>query len=89
MGEELQVEAGQPLPIAIRFYAASEIEYVQVMKDGRVLETWREGGPLCEWTLTDPAPAEGNHYYYARMKQKDGEMAWLSPVFVRAAPSAK
>ena len=88
MGEELTVEAGRPLLIDIRFYAASEIEYVQVMKDGRIIGTWREGGQFCEWTLND-SPAEGNHYYYARMKQKDGEMAWLSPVFVQAVRSAQ
>lgn len=64
------------------------IEYVQVMKDGRIIGTWREGGQFCEWTLND-SPAEGNHYYYARMKQKDGEMAWLSPVFVQAVRSAQ
>jgi len=88
MGEEIQVAAGGPLPIAIRFYGASEIDSVQVIKDGRVLETWREGGKVCEWALTDASPAEGDHYYYARMKQKDGEMAWLSPVFVHVARPA-
>jgi len=56
-------------------------------QSGRVLETWREGGKVCEWALTD-APRGGRSLLLRQMKQKDGEMAWLSPVFVHVARPA-
>jgi hypothetical protein len=37
-----------------------------------------------EWE--DATPREGPAWYYARIIQADGEMAWSSPVFVRSPP---
>ena len=30
---------------------------------------------------TDPEPAGGVHYYYVRVRQADGELAWASPLW--------
>ena len=37
---------------------------------------------LADVTLTDPAPPEGPNWYYARISQVNGQMAWTSPVWV-------
>ena len=33
-----------------------------------------------------PKPAAGTHYYYIRVLQADGEIAWASPIWVDYAP---
>ena len=34
---------------------------------------------------SDPKPAAGTHYYYVRVTQQDGQMAWSSPMWVTVA----
>ena len=40
--------------------------------------------PSCSFTgrFVDPAPASGEHAYWIRVRQSDGEYAWSSPIFV-------
>ena len=39
--------------------------------------------PEVEFNYADTAPPSGEAYYYVRVMQADGEMAWGSPAFVR------
>ena len=55
---------------------------IDVVRDSKVVATLT---PKCreykgEWT--DPAPAAGVHYYYVRVTQADGELAWGSPMWI-------
>jgi len=33
---------------------------------------------------TDPKPTAGTHYYYVRVEQADGELAWSSPMWIES-----
>jgi hypothetical protein len=45
------------------------------VRGGRLL---RLGG----WRLRQPDAQPGENYYYVRVIQKDGQMAWSSPIWV-------
>jgi hypothetical protein len=79
---ETAVTAG---PRAIRIQAASAagIKQAQVIRDGEVLATVCPSAPTIHWEMTDDA-CDGPSYYYARISDAAGEMAWSSPVWVEA-----
>jgi hypothetical protein len=59
---------------------------VEVVKNGRVIGRW---DPLRSqldviFEMDDAAAEREVDYYYARVRQHDGERAWSSPVWVSA-----
>ena len=69
-------------------HAVGSIDRVEFVKDGRVAYAAPGGGldAAVEWT--DPAALEREHFYYVRIVQADGEMAWSSPVWL-APPTGR
>ena len=69
----------------IAAHGVEPIRTVEIVKDGEVV--WRKGcGELdVVATWTDPERISGEHYYYVRVEQTNGEMAWSSPVWVSAS----
>ena len=60
---------------------------VEVLKDSEVVDTLRarqDASTSGKWT--DPKPTAGMHYYYVRVQQADGELAWGSPMWIDYAP---
>ena len=55
---------------------------VEVLKNNEVLTTWEPGTFVFRSTLTDPrGGASPSEWYYLRVLQSDGEMAWSSPIW--------
>lgn len=48
----------------------------------RVVQAVPESAFRAEVKLVDPHPPSGRNWYYARISQTDGQMAWTSPVWV-------
>jgi hypothetical protein len=42
----------------------------------------KSSGSEFKGTWTDPQPAAGKHYYYVRVEQADGQLAWGSPMWI-------
>jgi hypothetical protein len=61
------------------------IKNVDIIKDSKVVATMNPGGRELRETWTDPAPSDGTHYYYVRVLQEDGELAWSSPMWMQWA----
>jgi hypothetical protein len=61
------------------------IKQVDVIRDSQVVATL-DGGESEEQRLTwtDPKPERDLHYYYFRVMQTDGELAWSSPMWVHS-----
>jgi hypothetical protein len=83
MGSEVKwVGKKGPIPVALRALGSEDIEVIEIIRDGEM--AYREKGEgvlaLSSWKDTEPSP--GTHWYYARVVQKDGNMAWSSPVWV-------
>jgi hypothetical protein len=84
MGSELtsaQVSGRPHIRVAVR--ACANVDRIGICKNGHLVahnpgmtskETW-------DWVDLDFDPAVDN-YYYVRVAQVDGEMAWASPIWI-------
>lgn len=80
MGDEFK-SAGPP-KLDIHVIGTSKLKQVDVLKDSKVVATFTSPGPEYKGTWTDPQPTAGTHYYYVRVLQEDGEIAWGSPMWI-------
>ncbi len=83
MGSEVSWPASQgPVPIACRVVACGEIDRVEVIRNGEEVFSRGGEGVAAQFLLEDPDPPGGTSWYYVRVIQKDGNMAWSSPVWL-------
>jgi hypothetical protein len=53
-----------------------------MLKDGKVIHSAEPNQQEVELEYQDTSADGGRHYYYVRLMQKDGMIAWSSPLFV-------
>ena len=67
--------------------AADEIARVEILRNSRVVHVYEPDATTNqtkgEWTDAAPVPEDGVLYYYARVTQKNNQLAWSSPVWVQ------
>jgi len=80
-GSEIDHNGNKPLKIKVEFFGTDDIEFVQIVKNGKIISSTPGTGRNFEIEIEDTPEKNGHNYYYVRMKQTDGEMAWLSPIF--------
>jgi hypothetical protein len=84
MGDE--VRTSQPR-LDVTVLGTGPIDRVEVIRNGEVSHTEPPDHGVAEshFHWEDPAPRKGEtpSYYYVRVIQKDGQMAWASPIWVR------
>jgi len=70
------------LPLCVRHLSVSlfVVAKVELFEDGAVVET----GKAAEWTITR-SPAAGQHYWFVKITQADGDLLWSAPVWVSVA----
>lgn len=87
MGEETQVgDATAPKSVRFQVEGTAPLESVTVVKNNQDAhrETPRSASLTAEFI--DRAPTTGTDFYYLRVIQEDGEMAWASPIWVSQGP---
>jgi hypothetical protein len=84
MGDEFKT--GEPPSLEMHVIGTGPLARIDVLRDSAVVETMKPDGNEYRGKWTDPKPAAGRHYYYVRVEQKDGELAWASPLWVEYAP---
>ena len=82
MGEKIRAEAGEPVVVAAKVIGANDLERVELCRNNEFIYTRPAQGRAAEFEYRDMAPRQGRSYYYVRVQQKDGELAWSSPVWV-------
>jgi hypothetical protein len=84
MGSEVEwpKEKG-PLPIALQAVGCDEIAAFEIVRNGEVIVREEGKGVFAQALLEDTNPPSGESWYYARILQKDRNMAWSSPVWVK------
>ena len=88
-GEHLMGEAfksATPIRIQANLLGTRPIRRVDVIKDNRVVYFVTPDQKRVEFQYVDNASAPGESYYYLRVIQEDGEMAWGSPAWVDYQP---
>ena len=59
------------------------LKRVDLIRDGKILYTSNLAQPTANLDFVDSeAPASGESYYYVRVLQEDGEIAWGSPAWI-------
>jgi hypothetical protein len=82
MGQEFQVSA--PIRVQARVTGTDRITLLEIIKSSRVLCAHRGANDTETLDCVDaelPAPGEWS-FYYVRVTQADGNMAWSSPIWI-------
>ncbi len=83
MGSEVIWPASKgPIPIVFRSVCCDKIDRIEVIRNGVLIFREKGEGVFIQILIEDPEPQKGTSWYYARVLQKDGNMAWSSPVWV-------
>ncbi len=69
--------------LQIHVGATASIKQIDIIRDKRFVYTSRPRTRQFDFEFTDKEFAKGTHWYYVRVMQEDGQMAWSSPVWVK------
>ncbi|MBN1825884.1 MAG: CehA/McbA family metallohydrolase [Candidatus Eisenbacteria bacterium] len=83
MGEEIPAET---LPERLIFHVSvcgtGELDRAELIRDGAVVDTLYGEANKLDGDMTAEAPGENTAFYYVRVSQMDGALAWSSPIWV-------
>ncbi|MFL5338565.1 MAG: hypothetical protein ACJ8F7_00210 [Gemmataceae bacterium] len=80
MGDEFKTTSVPAMQVKI--VGTKNLAGVDVLKDSKVVAQLPVNGKECAAEWKDPDPTGGVHYYYLRVRQSDGELAWTSPMWI-------
>jgi hypothetical protein len=80
MGDEFRLSQAEPIRIKAR--GARPIARVVVIKDNKIVYSTEPKQQEVELQFADKESVTGRHFYYVRVEQDDGLLAWSSPFFV-------
>jgi hypothetical protein len=83
MGDEFRTS--QPPTLQMTFIGTKPLARVDILKDSAVVHTIEPRRPQYQGSWTDPKPEAGLHYYYVRVQQTGGELAWTSPLWIESS----
>ena len=84
MGDEVIVSEPPVIRIAVR--GTAPIDNIQIIKDNEYLYSRLPGARNVAFAYRDDTAEPGESYYYVRLQQTDGQMAWASPIWVDYRP---
>ena len=79
MGEE--VRADGPQAIRVRVRGTDDIAAIHLIRDAAYVYKAEPGKQEAEFEYVDNEADSGEHWYYVRVEQADGELAWSSPIW--------
>lgn len=78
----------EPPTLRLKLAGTAPFAKVTLVKDDEEIHAITPGKAEVELTWTDPAPTAGKtSYYYFRGEQTDGELVWVSPMWITYAPA--
>ena len=82
MGDAFDTSERPTLEIAVQGTAADRQAPRDPRQQVRLLDRARHGGQVkLRYTDDDARPGQ-THYYYVRVEQADGNLAWASPMWI-------
>ena len=63
-------------------HGTNDIKEVAVVRDNKYVHTRKGEGERMEFEFREQSLEPGDHYYYVRVEQEDGNVAWASPIWV-------
>ncbi len=80
MGEQFASEV--PVRIKARIVGTDRIDRVDLIRNNEIIYTISPNRPETAFDFAETDALPGESYYYVRVMQEDGEMAWGSPAWV-------
>jgi hypothetical protein len=81
MGEA--IEAQGPPRATCRVQGTGPIAKIELVKSNQYIYSVKPNRETAEFTYVDKDARPGESYYYVRVEQADGQLAWSSPVWVK------
>jgi hypothetical protein len=81
MGDDFTASGNQTIKVKAR--GTGPIETVHLIRDAAYIYKWSPGKQDVDFEYRDNSAGAGEHWYYVRVEQKNGELAWSSPIWVR------
>jgi hypothetical protein len=81
MGSEFQSEQRLPMKIYVR--GTKPIANIRILRNQQVIHSTGKLPQETRFTYIDSGAGPGPKYYYIRVEQEDGELAWSSPVWAK------
>ncbi|HFB98204.1 MAG TPA: hypothetical protein ENJ62_03605 [Bryobacterales bacterium] len=75
-------EASGPPRLKVAVLGAGPVKQIDIVRNRKFVYTSRPGTREVRFTFTDGEPQPGESWYYVRVLQENGEIAWSSPVWV-------
>jgi hypothetical protein len=84
MGDEYRAPRTEPIRLDVKVIGTRPLAQVHVIKNnGHVYSASPSGSETAFTWEESPQPAGTTSYYYVRVEQEDGQLAWSSPIWVR------
>jgi hypothetical protein len=81
MGEEF--ETPEPPAISVKLWGREKFSKVQIIRNGEYVYSASPETKNVDFVWKDNAPEKGKtSYYYVRGEQADGELVWVSPMWI-------
>jgi hypothetical protein len=81
MGSEITLQRGAERTLSIQVVGEDALRRVTVIKNGEPRFILPGDGQVLEVDVTDGEGTDAPAFYYLRVEQDDGEMAWSSPIW--------
>lgn len=70
----------------VKLIGTANFQSVDIVKNNAYVYTSAPGKREVDFTWTDMDSKPGMSYYYVRGQQEDGEMVWVSPMWIERQP---
>ncbi len=81
-GDVVTARRRDPL-LLVKVIGTGPLAKIDVLRDNTYLHSVPGRGESAEFVYRDEKRPPGEHYYYVRVAQQDGNVAWSSPIWVR------
>jgi hypothetical protein len=71
------------LPIQIKVRGTRKVAAIHIIRDQKIIHSASPNAQEATVNFRDTATTPGSHYYYVRVEQEDGQLAWSSPIWVK------
>ena len=80
MGDQFRLDKASPIQVKAR--GTAPVARVEIIKDSQVIYSTAPNRQFVDFSYLDTSGVAGRHYYYVRLLQQDGMIAWSSPLFI-------
>ncbi len=72
--------------MSVRIHGTAPISKVEIIRNNKFVFSARPGKAAVELSYEDSSAQAGESYYYVRVEQTDGQLAWSSPMWITYRP---